>query len=260
MNTEGNTIPAAGGVSGREGEPGAADLTGQVAVVTGASRGIGQAIAIRLAGVAQASSSTTRETHQAPPKRSRRSKPWAPRQSTSAPTCQSLPRPRRPSRRRAAASAASTSSRRTPAFDGASALCWTSRKPIMTACSTSMPRARSSRCSRQHARSIAAARSCTSAPAPPYGRRAVPASVYARASCRETIWSECSPGNRQTRNHGQHSHRARDGRCRLIHRTQRRRSAPRARAERQPARLAHGHGRQRRGRGRVLHRQAVPLD
>ena len=55
------------------------------------------------------------------------------------------------------------------------------------------------------------------------------------------------PGNRQTRNHGQRSHRGRDGRCRLLRRTQRRRPAPRPRAERQPARLAHGHGRRRRG-------------
>lgn len=46
MNTEGNAIPAAGGGSGREGAPGATDLRGQVAVVTGASRGIGQAIAV----------------------------------------------------------------------------------------------------------------------------------------------------------------------------------------------------------------------
>jgi 3-oxoacyl-[acyl-carrier protein] reductase len=48
MNTAGNAIPAAGGASGREGAPCATDLMGQVAVVTGASRGIGQAIAIRL--------------------------------------------------------------------------------------------------------------------------------------------------------------------------------------------------------------------
>lgn len=48
MNTTGKPIPTAGGASGREGAPGAMDLAGQVAVVTGASRGIGQAIAIRL--------------------------------------------------------------------------------------------------------------------------------------------------------------------------------------------------------------------
>jgi hypothetical protein len=121
---------------------GATDLTGQVAVVPAPAAASGRRSQFAWAGSAQASSSTTRVTHQAPPKRSRRSRLRAPGRSTSERTCQSLLRSRRSSTRRAAGSAASTSSWRTSTSTRASALCWTSPKPITTACTTSMPRAR----------------------------------------------------------------------------------------------------------------------
>ncbi|MFG2971080.1 MULTISPECIES: SDR family NAD(P)-dependent oxidoreductase [unclassified Streptomyces] len=104
--------------------------------------------------------------------------------------------------------------------------------------------------------------SSTSAPVPPStlhpppDRRLRP--LHLQQAARELPGRNACPGDRRTRGHGQRSRSDRDGRRGLLHREQGRRPAPPARAERQPPRLAQGNGRRRRGRSRVLHRQAGP--